>query len=930
MIMNDQNKSREDLFNELQEVRQELDRLKTRFDKTISESESNFGKVVISMLETLSIINGDGDFIFVNTHAAENLSGGQPEDVIGRNIGDFVPPEQARELIETYRSVLATKQHVREERRITLRGRERWFSNKLQFIQWGTEGQPAVLSISLDITDFRNAEHDLRLSEERNRLLSSVTMEGILIHRNGVARDLNQSLAKMLGYEIEELLNIDFFELVHPDDHARARENIIKEYAFPYEIRMFRKSGELIDIEVESKNFQYKEEQWRVSALRDITARKQSNKEIMEAREKALASEMKFKNYIQSSPTSVFITDHEGRFTFVNNSACSLVGYSEQELLQISISDLLQKDADKIEPGKGVKKLMQTESVRNVEAKFIGKNNHIIDVVFDAKKLSENEYIAFVKDISERKSAEEALKNRENLLNKVFDLLPIGLWFADEKGKLIRGNPAGVKIWGAEPTVAIEEYGIFKARRLPSGEQIGPDDWALAHTIRRGVTIVDEMLEIEAFDGQKKIILNYTAPVLDDQGMIKGAIVVNQDITEKQRSEMDLMYAKEKAEESDRLKSAFLANMSHEIRTPMNGILGFADLLKEPDLSGPEQQKYISIIEKSGQRMLNIINDIIDISKIESGLMDLNITESNINEQIAYIYAFFKPEAESKGLEFTFRNDLPDQEAIIRTDREKVFAILTNLVKNAIKYTTSGAIELGYTIAETLHATSLQGALPRIQVYVKDTGMGIPLERQEAIFERFIQADIADKMAYQGAGLGLSISKAYVEMLGGTIWVDSHEGSGSTFYFTLPYNPQKAPETVDPKEASQGKNESSRNLKILIAEDNQESEMLIDNYVRMQSREILKARNGREAVQACRAHPDIDLILMDIRMPVMGGDEAVKQIREFNKEVVIIAQTAYALSGDKERSLDSGCNEYISKPFRKEELLELIGQYFGQ
>jgi CheY-like chemotaxis protein len=214
-------------------------------------------------------------------------------------------------------------------------------------------------------------------------------------------------------------------------------------------------------------------------------------------------------------------------------------------------------------------------------------------------------------------------------------------------------------------------------------------------------------------------------------------------------------------------------------------------------------------------------------------------------------------------------------------------------------------------------------------VYVKDTGMGVPKERQEAIFERFIQADIADKMAYQGAGLGLSISKAYVEMLGGAIWVDSSEGSGSTFYFTLPYNPQTVQGTDDRKVTCQVKKESSRKLKILIAEDNPESEMLIVNYVREQSREIIKAGTGIEAVQSCLNHPDLDLILMDIRMPEMGSDEAVKQIRKFNKEVIIIAQTAYALSGDKEKALESGCNEYISNPFRKEELMALIRQYFG-
>jgi signal transduction histidine kinase/DNA-binding response OmpR family regulator/PAS domain-containing protein len=380
--------------------------------------------------------------------------------------------------------------------------------------------------------------------------------------------------------------------------------------------------------------------------------------------------------------------------------------------------------------------------------------------------------------------------------------------------------------------------------------------------------------------------------------------------------EKNLVHAKEKAEESDRLKSAFLANMSHEIRTPMNGILGFAQILKEPDLTGAEQQQYIEIIEKSGARMLNIINDIIHISKIEAGLMEFDIVETNINEQIEYIFTFFKPEAEAKGIKLYYTNPLPSREAIIKTDREKVYAILTNLVKNAIKYSHEGSIEFGY---------KNKGEV--FEFYVKDTGIGIPKDRQEAIFERFIQADIFDKMAKQGAGLGLSISKAYVEMLGGKIWVESQEGKGSTFYFTLPYNAEPVKEIIDRKLEPSKKNDSIRKLKILVAEDDKVSEMLIDSFVKPFCKEILKARTGVEAVAACLAKPDIDLILMDIRMPKLGGYEATQQIREFNKEVVIIAQTAHGLTGDREKAIESGCNDYISKPINKDELHALIIKY---
>jgi signal transduction histidine kinase/ActR/RegA family two-component response regulator len=376
----------------------------------------------------------------------------------------------------------------------------------------------------------------------------------------------------------------------------------------------------------------------------------------------------------------------------------------------------------------------------------------------------------------------------------------------------------------------------------------------------------------------------------------------------------------EKAQLADKLKSAFLANMSHEIRTPMNGILGFAELLKEPNLSGVEQREYINIIEKSGERMLNIINDIIDISKIESGLMKVDIKESDINKQIDYIYTFFKKEVEAKGLRFSYRKALPSNEAIIRTDPEKLYAILINLVKNAVKYTDNGAIEFGYNIIK-------ESGLPVLEFFVMDTGVGIPEDRHKAIFERFIQADINDVHAYQGAGLGLSISRAYVEMLSGKIRLESEYGKGTSFYFTIPYN------NVLKEVVHVGRTGSLagtvNNLKILIAEDDNASVMLISREMKKYCRELLTVKTGKEAVGVCRDNPDIDLILMDIKMPVMNGYEATREIRKFNKNVFIIAQTAFALSGDQEKSMEAGCNEYLSKPINNSVLKAIIEEHFN-
>ena len=382
----------------------------------------------------------------------------------------------------------------------------------------------------------------------------------------------------------------------------------------------------------------------------------------------------------------------------------------------------------------------------------------------------------------------------------------------------------------------------------------------------------------------------------------------------------ELLLSKEKAEESERLKSAFLANMSHEIRTPMNGILGFASLLEDPDLTGEKQHEYIQIIEKSGIRMLNIINDIIDISKIESGLMKVHIKESDVKEQMEYIYTFFKPEVEAKGMKLIFRSTLPANEAIIQTDREKLFAILTNLVKNAIKYSNEGTIEFGYD-----RVTNGDDSL---QFYVKDTGTGIPKDRQEAIFERFIQADITDTRAQQGAGLGLAITKAYVDMLGGKIWVESKEGKGSTFYFTLTNIEQKIESFVPDEDIDYPMNREVSGLKILIAEDDEPSEMLLATFVKTLGKEIIKVQNGIDAVEACRNNPDLDLVLMDIQMPKMNGYDATRNIRQFNKDVVIIAETAYGLAGDREKAIEAGCNDYISKPINNNELRRLIQKYF--
>ncbi|WP_081740334.1 ATP-binding protein [Aquimarina pacifica] len=368
---------------------------------------------------------------------------------------------------------------------------------------------------------------------------------------------------------------------------------------------------------------------------------------------------------------------------------------------------------------------------------------------------------------------EKAMQHTENRYHTLTNLVPVGIFMTGLDGKTSFVNPKWSAISGLSQKDVLKN-GWFNAVH-PEDRKKLKQDWQKSASKKE---ISHSEYRFLKPDGTIIWVLGQAIPEYNDNQQIIGYVGTVTDITNIKLYEQELSELKEKAEESDRLKSAFLANMSHEIRTPMNGIMGLAELLTEPNLDSKDHLLYLDLIKESGERMLNIIKDIIDISKIEARQVSITMSAVDINNQTEYLYNFFKPQTDQKGILLSYKDGLTGDDALINTDKEKFYAILTNLVKNAIKYTNEGSIEFGYSLKdETLY------------FYVKDTGLGIEKNRQRAIFERFVQAEIEGRYAIEGAGIGLSIAKAYVDMLDGKIWLESKKDKGSTFHFTIPYNP---------------------------------------------------------------------------------------------------------------------------------------------
>lgn len=514
----------------------------------------------------------------------------------------------------------------------------------------------------------------------------------------------------------------------------------------------------------------------------------------------------------------------------------------------------------------------------------------------------------------QRNHVDRALKASELKFRVLAESAPVGIFTTDVEGATNFVNPRWCEISG---------LGFEDAMGFGWLNAIHPDDRQNLESEWKQTTqaIVSSKAEYRFIhpNGSVAWVIGQAVPQKDENGVFMGYIGTITDITERKMIEIDLIAAKEKAEESDRLKTAFLHNISHEIRTPLNSIVGFSGLITDPETTIEKQKKYGEIINQNCDQLTSIITDIIQIATIEAGQDTLHEKEIDLNSICELIHTQFYEKAITKNVSLICKSSLPHHEVRIITDGAKLVQILNNLIGNALKFTTEGAVMYGCEILNNV-----------LKFFVEDTGIGIAPEMHQEIFKRFRQVESATARKFGGSGLGLAISKANVELLGGQIWVESAIGKGAKFYFTIPYKKSEPLNTLISKnnDMEQVIKQAPQDLKILIVEDEESIDTYLSIIFKNIGREILHADNGIDAVEICKKNKDIDLILMDIKMPEMSGFEATRAIRKFNKDVIIIAQTAYALDGDRERTIEAGCNDYITKPINRNLMMELIGKYF--
>ncbi len=872
-------------------------------EEALHESETRFKQVAELIGEGIGIVDGDEVFRLVNP-SANKIFEAEPHGLIGRSLREFLDDENYSKIIDE------TSKRKRQERTsyelmiTTGRGNQRHLFVTATPMTDSSGNTTGTFGVFFDITERKAAEEELR---KFKTIADEANYGSIITNIDGEILYLNEHYAKMHGWSRDELIGRNF-SLLHPEELSQevaALMEIIQDKGSlnAVEFSNRRKDGAIFYTlnNATLLRDEHNNPKMVASTAIDITEEKAARMELL-----------KLSQAIRQSPVSIVITNLDGEIEYVNPKFTQVTGYSFAEALGQNpriLKSGRQEDAVYID-------LWQTISQGKIwRGELLNKKKNG-DIFWEAVSISPifnqdaivSHYIAIKEDITGKKDTEAKLLEAQRIAK-------LGTYELEVAAGVFKVSEVMAGIYGFTNKLA---FSIAEWLSLTYHEDREKMRQHLMVDVLENGSLVDVEFRIVRNNDNAVRWLHALGKLhYNDQGKAVSLIGTSRDITELKNYETQLIIAKDKAEESSRLKTAFINNISHEIRTPMGGILGFGEFMLNDDLSAAEKLDYYNIVKQSTDRLQQTVTDIMDISELKAGSLKPNTGEVYIGLVMTHFLDKTKLLCAKKNVLVSLEIAAEHEDIILRTDEELLSKILGHLLGNAEKFTKSGRINFGYSLKDQW-----------VEFFVQDTGEGIEADKLETVFEPFMQEDVSITRGHEGSGLGLSIARGIAELLGGKLWGESKKGVGSTFFFTLPLvtgKPALNPdiETESPQNRPAGK------PVILIAEDDEANAALMNVVMQKAGFSTLLAINGQEAVDFCRQYPEISLVIMDIKMPVMNGLEATAHIKSFRPNLPVIAITAHAQTGDRHRMLDAGCDDYMAKPVNLNDLKTLIMKKIG-
>ncbi len=924
-------------------------------EAALAREKNRFESLISAIPDNVYFKDTKSRFIGLNNALVRLFGINTEKEAIGKTDFDFFDKEHARQAYEDEQQIIKTGIPIvnKEEKEVWPDGHISWVSSTKIPMYDEAGNITGIMGISRDITERKEAEEALRASEERYKLFSELSSDYVYridIDEKGrlSLNFLSESFTSITGRKPEEVKTMESWSnIFHPDDLDSIYQFIGRiidtKQGGEIECRTYIKEKQLRWIQIISHPITDDEQKKVISiigSVKDITERKEAEIVLHE-------SEEKFRIAFDNAPSGMSIVHADGKFLAVNPMLCNMFGYSKEDLLSGKLQDITHPDD--IEPGNAWmrRRIAGDDSEPEFEKRYIHRDGHIVWALVRAQWIKNPDgtprmAVAHVLDITERVKAQQALRESEEIFRNFLEHSPVYVFFKDENLRALKLSRNYEQMLGKPLNELIGK----------SMDELFPGDLAVnmmaddRKVIEEGkLVIVDEEFNGRFYttikypiiiDNNTKYLAGFTLDITDrkiaEEELLKQKAEIEKQNTEYAalnkiyqsvnaellKSNEELIFARDKAEEADRLKSAFLANMSHEIRTPMNAIIGFSDLITDPALPQVKLRQFTKTIKQRSYDLLALINDILDISKIEAGQMTIVEESGDVEDLVVDTFNTFKTiwcDSGKSKVSFSYNFSLSASESRIITDIGRVRQILSNLVGNAFKFTKEGSISIGCQKKDS----------NTLLFFVKDTGVGIPPDKQHVIFDRFRQIDEIHTQQMGGTGLGLSISKGLTELLGGKIWVESEPDKGSTFFFTIPYitDNKKTEAPVESKPIIY----RWENKKILVVEDDEFNMQYLTEALKETGTQVVQTESGRKAIELVKHDDSFDLVLLDIRLPDIEGYEAAKQIKMYRPGLPIVAQTAYASDVYRSRCFEVGCVDYIVKPIHQHDLIDTISKY---